>query len=353
MIKDKETIKSRFYLRFTIIILVLFFFILLLITLFVGLFLLTPIGKIAINAAGGAIIIFFLASYLVATLISLFLSYFYIKKVFYPLVDLSSKSMKVATGDFSVSVEEDAILPELKETQKSFNIMIKELSKVETLSNAFVSNVSHEFKTPLSIIRSNVNILQNTELSEEEKKNCLKIINDSTEKLATLVSNVLRICKLDNQEVVLNRTVYRLDEQIRQSILMYNNLLEEKNIELDLKLDTCLINSDKELLAHVWNNLISNAIKFSYDNEKITIILNDEKEETIVIIKDNGVGMDEDTKKHIFDRFYQGDTSHANEGNGLGLTIVSKILNICQGTINVESEIGKGSTFIINIKKFK
>ena len=351
MKKEEEKLSNRLYLRFTFLLLALFFCILLFIFILMSILLLTPIGRLAMHGLGSITIVFLLCSYAAVTFISCFISFFYLKKIFRPLIELSSKSMKVAQGDFNVSVREDSTLPELQQTLINFNIMVKELSKVETLSNDFVSNVSHEFKTPLSVIRSNVNILQNAALDELEKQKCLSVINDSVEKLSTLISNVLKICKLDTQEVKTEISSYRLDEQLRQLILSFADELERKNINLDLSLDDCIIENDKDLLNQVWTNILSNAIKFSNDNGTIAVELKLLANEISVKISDDGIGMDEETKKHVFDRFYQGDTSHARDGNGLGLTIVGKVVRLCQGHINVESKLNKGSTFTVSLPR--
>lgn len=348
MNNENEKLSNRLYLKFTFVLLVFFFIVLIFVVALMMIIMLTPIGRIAMQGIGSITIMFFLCSYVVITIISCFIIYFYLKKIFHPLVELSSKSMKVAKGDFSVSVKEEATIPELKDTLHNFNIMIQELSKVETLSNDFISNVSHEFKTPLSVIRSNVNILQSMSLDEEERKKCLEVIIDSTDKLSTLVSNVLKLCKLDNQDIKIEKSIFRLDEQIRQCILFYGDQLDSKNIELDLDLDDCYIESDMDLLNQVWSNILSNAIKFSHDNGVIKVSLKAGKI-IVVTIEDNGDGMSEETIKHIFDRFYQGDSSHTREGNGLGLTIVGKILRLCRGSINVESQINRGSKFVVQL----
>ena len=224
--------------------------------------------------------------------------------------------------------------------------MVKELNKIETLSNDFVSNVSHEFKTPLSVIRSNINILESPSISEEEKQKSMDMINTSIDNISTLVSNVLKISRLDNKNVKVEKKFFRLDEQIRMCIVNLTDRIEEKHLDLDIDLEECILYSDEMLLSHVWDNLLSNAIKYSYENSTIGVYLQIKKE-VVVTIVDHGCGMDEETKKHIFERFYQGETSHNKEGNGLGLTIVTKILQLCNAEIEVESEVNKGSKFTI------
>ena len=230
--------------------------------------------------------------------------------------------------------------------------MVEKLNKVETFSNDFITNVSHEFKTPLSVIRSNINIIEESNLNEEEMKKCFSQINISIDKMTTLVSNVLKISKLDNNGVKLNKKNYRLDEQIRQCILSFNDEIDKKDISFDIMLEECIIYADENILEQVWLNLIGNAIKFSHKGGQIKIRLKN-KDKIKVLIEDYGIGMSEETKERIFDRFYQGETSHNSQGNGLGLTIVNKIIKLCEGEIYVDSEINKFTRFTIFLKKEK
>ena len=174
----------------------------------------------------------------------------------------------------------------------------------------------------------------------------MDMINTSIDNISTLVSNVLKISRLDNKNVKVEKKFFRLDEQIRMCIVNLTDRIEEKHLDLDIDLEECILYSDEMLLSHVWDNLLSNAIKYSYENSTIGVYLQIKKE-VVVTIVDHGCGMDEETKKHIFERFYQGETSHNKEGNGLGLTIVTKILQLCNAEIEVESEVNKGSKFTI------
>ena len=206
-------------------------------------------------------------------MISTSVLYFFSKKILAPLTDLSNKSMEVAKGNFKVSVEVDSAIPELQATLENFNFMINELNRVETLSSDFINNVSHEFKTPLSVIRSYVNIIENNDLSNEEKKEYLKKINESIDNLSSLISNILQISKLDNQQIHLNKNKFRLDEQIRQSILQFSEPIEKKNLNLDIDLDDTYIYADEKLLYQVWTNIISNAIKYTPAEGTISVSL--------------------------------------------------------------------------------
>lgn len=349
---SNEKYQTKLYLRLSILIFLFFILNFGLTILILTIISATPI-KYLLKGFTSSTIILIASAYLSSTIIASIICYTIIKKFLYPLIELSEKSMKVAKGDFSVVVNEKSSLIELRKTLQNFNIMVSELSKVETLSNDFITNVSHEFKTPLSVIRSNINIIENVELSEEEKKHCFELINSAIEKLSNLVSNVLKISKLDTKSIKLDEKNFRLDEQIRQSIVSLADKIEQKNLELDISLDETTIFADELLLYQVWDNLLSNAIKFTPQDGKIIINLENNKKYIKAIIEDNGCGIDEESLKHIFDRFYQGETSHANEGNGLGLTITNRIIKLCNGKIEVESKINKGTKFIVFLPKNK
>lgn len=297
-------------------------------------------------------IIVFLILFLASSLVASIIFYFAFKKLLKPVVELSKQSMKVADGDFSIKINEKSKVIEIQNCIDNFNTMVEKLNKVETFSNDFITNVSHEFKTPLSVIRSNINIIEESNLNEEETKKCFSQINMSIDKMTTLVSNVLKISKLDNNGVKLNKKNYRLDEQIRQCILSFNDEIDKKDISFDIMLEECIIYADENILEQVWLNLIGNAIKFSHKGGQIKIRLKN-KDKIKVLIEDYGIGMSEETKERIFDRFYQGETSHNSQGNGLGLTIVNKIIKLCEGEIYVDSEINKFTRFTIFLKKEK
>lgn len=350
MAKKIEKIPTKLYWKTSLILFAFFLMTLILTVLIIGIFSLTPLRFLIIDSIAITTIITFLSIFLSSAIISCLACYFVMRRFLRPIVELSDKSMKVAKGDFSVSIEEKSRIPEVKKCLESFNIMVRELNKVEMLSNDFVSNVSHEFKTPLSVIRSNINILENSSLTKKEREQCIGYINNSIDKLSTLISNVLKISKLDNKGIKLTNKPYRLDEQLRQSVLSFTNEIEKKNISFDISLEECVINSDENLLDQVWINLIGNAIKFSRQDGLIKInLIVDQK--IIVTIEDNGIGMNEETKAHIFDRFYQGETSHNSQGNGLGLTIVYKILKMCNAKIFVESEENKYTKFQVEFEK--
>ena len=341
-----ERYQSKLYVKISFIVFLFFILNFVFTTFILTIISLTPIKHLLGSFALSTLLVFG-SAYLGSTLVASILSYTILKRVLWPLVELSNKSIKVAKGDFSVSVNEKSSIPELKKTLENFNIMVKELNKVETLSKDFITNVSHEFKTPLSVIRSNVNIIENTELNEKEKSHCFELINSAIERLSILVSNVLKISKLDNHSVKLEEKQFRLDEQIRQCILSHADKIEDKNIELDIELEETDIVSDEELLSQVWDNLLSNAVKYTPENGKNSVNLTKDKSKISISVKDTGCGIEEESLKHIFDRFYQCDSSHTKEGNGLGLAIVNKIIKLCDGEIKVNSKINEGSEFVV------
>lgn len=283
-----------------------------------------------------------IGSLFVGLLVSAFISSRFLE----PVNDLKKMTSKVAKGDFTVQIT-DIPDNELGEFIQDFNTMIKELRKNEMLKNDFVSNVSHEFKTPLSVIEGYVTLLQDPSLNEEERQKYTQIVIEATKKLNTLVNNILKISRLDNRKISVVNDEFYLDEQIRESVLFFEEEWSSKGIEFDINLETVYIKSDKNLLLNVWNNLISNAIKFSPENSPISINLSKENERVKIVIKDNGCGIEKEDVPYIFDKFFQSDKSHKSEGNGLGLTLVKEIITLLNGTINVESEVNKGTTFIV------
>ena len=282
----------------------------------------------------------------VSLVFGLFFSAFISTRFLQPVNELKKMTSKVAKGDFTVQMV-DIPENEFGEFIEDFNTMVKELRKNEMLKNAFVSNVSHEFKTHLSVIEGYASLLQDPSLTEEDRQKYTQIIIESTKKLSTLVNNVLKISKLDNRKITINKEEYYLDEQIRESILSYQDEWANKRIDFEIDMETILINADKNLLVNVWNNLISNAIKFSPENSTIFITLSEENEHAKISIKDEGCGIPKDDIPYIFDKFFQVDKSHKSNGNGLGLTLVKDIIDLVKGEIKVESEVNKGTTFTI------
>ena len=273
------------------------------------------------------------------------------KKAMEPVQKLSKAAQQVAAGDFSIRLEPyraDGLKDELEVLFDDFNTMAAELESTEMLKTDFVSNVSHELKTPLSVIQNYATIIENENISENDRREFAKKISNAANKLTTLTSNILMLSRLDNQKILPTLSVFNLSESISSSILEFDNLLDGKNINVYINLDqSIMIKSDKQLLSIVWNNLLSNAIKFTPEGGGISVTLLRKGGLANIIISDNGCGMDEKNLKHIFDKFYQAESSRTVQGNGLGLALVKKVIEIIDGSITVDSKINEGSTFTI------
>lgn len=272
-----------------------------------------------------------------------------IMKVFNPLNQINKALKKIANGDYSVKLEYDGHIEEFADFFKNFNNMAKELNSVEMIRNDFIADVSHEFKTPLSSVTGYVTLLQDPELTEEERKEYIQKVFFNIDKLNDLTNNILRISKIENQTYLDPPVSFRLDEQIREAIVILEAKWSRKNIELDIDLPEAEYFGQKSLLFQVWVNLISNAIKFSNDGGCVSIHLKKDGSSYKVFISDDGIGMTQETMKHIFEKFYQGDTSRQAQGNGLGLALCKEILNRCGGKIFVTSKPGKGSVFMVQL----
>ena len=267
-----------------------------------------------------------------------------------PIRRLSAAMKRVSKGDFSVQLENDSI-NEVGQLTRDFNKMVRDLGSIETLRNDFVTNVSHEFKTPIASIEGLATLLQDETLSDAERREYAKLIAASAQKLSVLTSNILRLSKLENQEFVTEQSTFSLDEQIRLAILMLEAQWSGKNIELNIDLAPVTIFSCEELLLQVWLNILGNAIKFTESGGTIAVTLHDLGKTASVTMQDNGCGMSDSVKAHIFDKFYQGDPAHSHQGNGLGLSLVHRILDLLGGQIQVDSAPGEGSTFTVHLKK--
>jgi len=267
-----------------------------------------------------------------------------------PIEQLKDATYKISKGNFDIEIppSNNSTFDKLI---NNFNRMVKELKSIETLKSSFVSDVSHDFKTPLSIVQSYSKILRRPNLSKETREKYEQILDNNIQKLINLTTNILSLSKLENQQIVLNKEKFLIDEQIRQCIVALEPEWSKKNIDFELNLEKTEFCWSKSLMESVWSNLISNAIKYSNNKDKITITTQSEDDKIVVIISDTGIGMDSETQKHIFKKFYRGDSSRSASGSGLGLSIVNKVVNLCKGTITVESEIKKGSTFTVILPK--
>lgn len=275
------------------------------------------------------------------------------KLILKPIRRLITGTKQVAEGDFTVRLKESSRLEDMQELYTNFNLMVEELGNTDTLRSDFVTNVSHEFKTPINAIEGYATLLQDRSLSESERDECVHKIIFNTKRLSNLVGNMLIISKLESQTIPESRKLYRLDEQIRRSILDLESRWEPKNIEFDIELENVTYNGIEPVMGHVWTNLIDNAIKHSDEGGEIKLRLYERDNSAVFTIEDKGDGMTEEVMAHIFEKFYQGDTSHKAEGNGLGLALCKKIVDMSGGEIHAESTAGVGSKFTVELPLMK
>ena len=266
-----------------------------------------------------------------------------------PITRLNHAMRTVAEGDFTVRLNAPGGIREMRESFDNFNIMAHALGTTETLQTDFISNVSHEFKTPINAIEGYAMLLQDDTQSAEEKQECVDKILFNTRRLSELVGNILLLSKVDNQGIQGAGKSYRLDEQLRQAVVMLERKWTEKNIEPDIDLDPAVYVGNESLMLHVWTNLIDNAIKFDRSGGQLKLRLKKEDQRLIVTVEDDGPGIPKEKQAHVFDRFYQVDGSHRGEGNGLGLALVKTILHSCGGEIALQSEEGAGCRFTVTL----
>jgi len=286
----------------------------------------------------------FLFSIIVFMLIIMGLS----NKAMKPIVQLNNATQEVAKGNFDVVVVNDS-QDEIGQLTESFNKMAKELKSIEYLRKDFVSNVSHEFKTPISSILGFAKLLENRNLTDEEKKEYLDIIVEESKRLSNLSTNILNLSKLESQEIVFNKSEYDLDEQMRNVILLLEPKWYEKNISFDIEMEKISLHANEDLMQQVWINLLNNAITYSHPKGVIHIKVYNEEEQAVIVIRDEGIGMDEYTKERMFEKFFKGNSSLSKEGTGLGLALVKRIIDLHHGTIEVESRPGEGTTIKLAI----
>lgn len=260
---------------------------------------------------------------------------------------MSEATKEVARGNFDVTVEEDSPIEELRDMARSFNRMAKELAGTELLRSDFVENVSHEFKTPLSAIEGYAVLLQKPGLAEEKRAEYTGKILYNTKRLSTLSSNILLLSRLENQELDIPREDFCLDEQLREVILSQEAAWTAKGLELEIDLDSADYWGNRDLLAHVWQNLLGNAVKFAPERGLVRVLLRREGACLRVSVADTGPGMSEGVMRRVFEKFYQGDPSRSSQGNGLGLALAKRIVDLHGGEITVSSKEGKGTAFTV------
>jgi signal transduction histidine kinase len=272
-----------------------------------------------------------------------------------PVKQIMDALDQVMQGDFTVRiapVKEFAGETGFNEIINAINQMTAELQGTETLRTDFIANVSHELKTPLAVMGNYATMLQQPDISEEERIEYGKAISHSSRRLAALITNILKLNKLENQQIFPQHEEYDLSGQLCESLLQFEDAWEAKNLEIETDIeDEVRIKSDPELLSLVWNNLISNAVKFTPESGRITVTLKAGEDDVMIAVSDTGCGIKPEVGQHIFEKFYQGDTSHATQGNGLGLALVKRVVDILNGEICVQSVFGQGSTFTVKFKR--
>ena len=272
-----------------------------------------------------------------------------------PVREIVEAAEKIVQGDFSVRVKEQSKFgtdETFQQITECFNKIAQELSSVETLRTDFIANVSHEMKTPLAVMQNYGTLLQAADLSEEKRIEYAKGVTDGSRRLAQMMTNILKLNRLENQQIYPMSSEFDLGEQLCDCLVQFENVWEQAGIEIDTDIaEDVKVKADAELLSLVWNNLFSNAFKFTQPGGTVSVTLTATAHHAIVQVKDTGCGMSAQVGAHIFEKFYQGDTSRSVQGNGLGLALVKRVIDIMHGQISVESALGVGSTFTVKIRR--
>ena len=279
--------------------------------------------------------------------LSIIMSRFFLR----PVTRMGRAMERVAAGDFTVRLDNPGALGEMRDSYAHFNTMTRALAATETLQSDFISNVSHEFKTPINAIEGYAMLMQDSGNDPALQREYADKILLSTRRLSELVNNILLLSKVDNQTMPLEKHPYRLDEQLRRAILLLERKWTQKQIEWDVDMDEATYTGNESLMLHVWVNLLDNAIKFDPVGGEIRLRLHCESTCIRITVSDNGPGIPKDQQSAIFERFYQADGSHKSEGNGLGLALARRIVRMCGGEISVSSEPGKGSCFTVELPR--
>lgn len=265
-----------------------------------------------------------------------------------PVVRLSKAMKQVAAGDFGIRLVSDSRIQEVRDSYESFNLMARELQATETLQTDFVANVSHEFKTPINAIEGYATLLQGGGENPQQQRYVERILLN-TQRLSTLVGNILLLSKVSNHAIPIAHTTYRLDEQIRQAILLLEPRWSERNVEFDVDMEEVNWTGPENLMHHVWSNLIGNAIKFGPENGMIHVTLKQTEGRYVFTVDDEGPGVPAEERQRVFHKFYQLDSSHKQEGNGLGLALVKQIIDTCGGDIRIDETSSGGCRFIVEL----
>ena len=271
-----------------------------------------------------------------------------------PTKTIIEATEKIMAGDFSVRIKpmESSGMEGFNQIAEAINRMAEELGSLETLRTDFIANVSHEMKTPLSVMQNYGTLLQADNLTEEKRIEYAKGVTDGSRRMAEMMTNILKLNRLENQQIYPKTSEFDLGEQLCECLLQFENVWEKAEIEIDTDIaEDIKVKADEELLSLVWNNLFSNAFKFTESGDTVTVSLSATEHHAVVKVKDTGCGMTAEVGAHIFEKFYQGDTSHSAQGNGLGLALVKRVVDIMQGEIGVESAVGVGTTFTVKIRR--
>lgn len=272
-----------------------------------------------------------------------------------PVKRILQATHQLTQGDFSARIQPFHGFDSRNEFDviiEDFNKMAQELSGIETLRADFIANVSHELKTPLAVLQNYATLLQAPDLPQAQREAYAKAVTAATRRLSELVTNILKLNKLENQKIFPEWIRYELSEQLCECLLSFEDAWEQKNLQIETALEEPVpIRGDAELLMLVWSNLIGNAVKFTPPGGTVTVRLQAQEAFAVVSVRDTGCGMSQETGRHIFEKFYQGDTSHATQGNGLGLALVKRVIDIMGGSISVESQEGQGSTFTVMLRR--
>lgn len=349
--KKRDKIKSSLIIQFTWIIFVSF-----LISMLIALFCTAIMRWAGIDFRAFNTILIMLLGFAVSLILGTFFAVLFFKRSVDLADNLKVALRKISKGDYSVRIEnknnnKDGIIYDVVE---NFNKMVEELNSVAILRNDFISNFSHEFKTPIVSIKGYAELIKDGKnLTDTQKAEYLQIIIDESKRLSNLASSTLLMSKLDSQTVLSESKVFSVNEQIKQCVLILDNEFKAKNLKIRLKLGKIRIDGAEDMLQQVWINLLTNAIKFTHENGNIRISSLEMEKEYIISISDDGIGMSAETIEHIFDKYYQGDSSHSSGGNGLGLSISKRIIELTGGKITVNSVEGKGTTFSVYLPKLK
>ena len=285
----------------------------------------------------------------ISMLVALGFSLLVSKWIFKPIKDLRGAMEKVADGDFEVRLTDNSNSKEIGEVYLGFNLMAHELGTTEMLQRDFTSNVSHEFKTPIAAIEGYSTLLQGGDNLTEDQRQYVDKILYNTDRLGNLVGNILLLSKLENQTIETNQKLYLLDEQIRESLLGLEPMWMERNIDFEVELEGIKYYGNEGLMRHVWDNLISNAIKFSPEGGQVKLGLTKSEGIITFTVEDRGPGIPDEAKKRIFDKFYQHDNSREQQGHGLGLPLAKRIITLCGGKIEVTDRDGGGAIFTVTL----